>query len=87
MKGLLEDCIELAQDESFRCRMTNKQWIDIKGRGFLEVQSIERYFMNEQKYDNFRRIINPILIKIVGLELVKIMIYDKFVGIGIRTVY
>jgi hypothetical protein len=35
MKGLPEDCIELAQDESFRCRMTNKEWIDIKGRGFL----------------------------------------------------
>jgi hypothetical protein len=43
--------------------------------------------MDEQKYDNFRKIINPILIKFIGLELVKITIYDKFVGIGIRTVY
>ena len=37
-----------------------------------------------KKYNDFRRWFNPILIKLVGLELVAVLIGDRFVGIGIR---
>jgi len=41
--------------------------------------------MVEERYDNFRRMINPILIKIIKLELIKIVTdNNKFIGIGIR---